>query len=147
MTDRLAAILLDIEGTTSSISFVADILFPYARRHLRDFVAEHGRTPAVKQALDDTRKLAGTEADPIETLLRWIDEDGILQPPGDFIAPHMSSCQSEGDIMKDVHVWEEGVLLKDRRHVAAVRRQVCDIAPAQTNAPAIGHGKACDHAE
>ena len=35
----IRAILTDIEGTTSSISFVKDVLFPYARRALPRFVA------------------------------------------------------------------------------------------------------------
>lgn len=32
------AILTDIEGTTSSIGFVHDVLFPYARQHMEDFL-------------------------------------------------------------------------------------------------------------
>lgn len=36
------AILTDIEGTTSSIAFVHDVLFPYARARLPDWVAKHG---------------------------------------------------------------------------------------------------------
>lgn len=36
------AILTDIEGTTSSLSFVHDTLFPYARARLPVYVAEHG---------------------------------------------------------------------------------------------------------
>lgn len=36
-----SAILLDIEGTTTPIDFVFDILFPYARDHMRAFVLEH----------------------------------------------------------------------------------------------------------
>ena len=40
-----ATILTDIEGTTSSISFVRDVLFPYARRALPGFVREHGGEP------------------------------------------------------------------------------------------------------
>lgn len=36
------AILTDIEGTTSSIAFVHDVLFPYARARLPDWVAQHG---------------------------------------------------------------------------------------------------------
>jgi enolase-phosphatase E1 len=36
------AILTDIEGTTSSIAFVHDVLFPYARARLPAWVAEHG---------------------------------------------------------------------------------------------------------
>jgi enolase-phosphatase E1 len=78
--DRPAAILLDIEGTTSSISFVADILFPYARRHLPDFVGAHKGATAIKQILADTRILAGSDADPVVTLIRWIDEDVKAAP-------------------------------------------------------------------
>ena len=36
------AILTDIEGTTSSLAFVHDVLFPYARARLPAYVAEHG---------------------------------------------------------------------------------------------------------
>ena len=34
----IEAILTDLEGTTTSISFVKDVLFPYARQHLPAFV-------------------------------------------------------------------------------------------------------------
>ena len=34
------AIVLDIEGTTTPLSFVHDVLFPYARAHLDAFVAD-----------------------------------------------------------------------------------------------------------
>ena len=34
----MRGILLDIEGTTTPIQFVYDVLFPYARRHLRPFI-------------------------------------------------------------------------------------------------------------
>ena len=37
----LRAILLDIEGTTTPIAFVHDVLFTYARDHVREFLAEH----------------------------------------------------------------------------------------------------------
>jgi enolase-phosphatase E1 len=67
------AILLDIEGTTSSISFVADELFPYARAHLRDFVATHGEAVAPILA-----EVPGN--DPVATLLAWSDEDRKTTP-------------------------------------------------------------------
>jgi enolase-phosphatase E1 len=35
------AFLLDIEGTTSSVSYVYDVLFPYAHERLRGFLAAH----------------------------------------------------------------------------------------------------------
>src|SRR5262245_10935284 len=37
----IRGILLDIEGTTTPIAFVYDVLFPYARRHMAVYV---GRT-------------------------------------------------------------------------------------------------------
>lgn len=36
--------LLDIEGTTTPISFVAETLFPYARTHLAPFLERNGRS-------------------------------------------------------------------------------------------------------
>ena len=73
-----ATILTDIEGTTSSISFVKDVLFPYARRALPGFVRQHGGEPEVRYWLD----LAATESGSIcrdemivEMLQGWIDED------------------------------------------------------------------------
>jgi len=50
------AVLLDIEGTTTSISFVFDTLFPYAATHLADFLATHRADPAVMAACDIVRK-------------------------------------------------------------------------------------------
>lgn len=38
----IRAVLTDIEGTTSSLAFVHEVLFPYARKALPDWVAAHG---------------------------------------------------------------------------------------------------------
>src|ERR1700747_382465 len=38
-------ILLDIEGTTTPIAFVHDVLFPYARTHLKSYVTAHLDSP------------------------------------------------------------------------------------------------------
>ena len=80
----LRAILTDIEGTTSSISFVKDVLFPYARAHLPNYVAAHGAEPAVRRWLDATADDAGLshgdDAAIVATLQRWIDEDRKATP-------------------------------------------------------------------
>jgi enolase-phosphatase E1 len=39
--DQVRGILLDIEGTTTPIAFVHEVLFSYARTHARDFVKHH----------------------------------------------------------------------------------------------------------
>jgi enolase-phosphatase E1 len=72
------AILTDIEGTTSSISFVKDVLFPYARRALPGFVREHGQEPEVRRWLDAVAIEHGSICSDeviVETLQGWIDED------------------------------------------------------------------------
>ena len=70
------AILTDIEGTTSSIAFVAETLFPYARERLPAFVAAHPDETAPILA-----EVAAIEpGDPVATLTRWIDEDRKATP-------------------------------------------------------------------
>jgi enolase-phosphatase E1 len=67
------AVLLDIEGTTSSIAFVAEVLFPYARAHLAGYVATHSEEVAPILA-----EVPGE--DKVATLLGWIDEDRKATP-------------------------------------------------------------------
>lgn len=72
------AILTDIEGTTSSISFVKDVLFPYARRALPAFVREHGNHPQVRHWLNQVADEVGEDADDatlVAALQGWIDAD------------------------------------------------------------------------
>lgn len=54
-------ILLDIEGTTSSIGFVYDVLFPYARRELVPFLEARWDDPEVARARDLIAHDAGAE--------------------------------------------------------------------------------------
>jgi enolase-phosphatase E1 len=71
-------ILTDIEGTTSSISFVKNVLFPYARRELPRFVREHGSDPEVRRWLDVVATECGgicSDDVIVETLQGWIDQD------------------------------------------------------------------------
>ena len=71
-------ILTDVEGTTSSISFVKDVLFPYARNALPDFVRDNRDNPDVRRWLDTVAAENGgicTDEVIVETLQGWIDED------------------------------------------------------------------------
>jgi len=75
----IKAILTDIEGTTSSISFVKDELFPYARKRLPAFVETHYDKPEVQHWLHEAAKEAGlvsaTREEIIDLLISWIDAD------------------------------------------------------------------------
>jgi len=80
----LRAVLTDIEGTTSSIAFVKDVLFPYSRKRLPAFVDAHANEPEVQHWLRETAADAGiAETDRsaiVATLLRWLDEDRKATP-------------------------------------------------------------------
>ena len=43
----ISHLLLDIEGTTCPVSFVAEVLFPYARERLADYLSEQASDPEV----------------------------------------------------------------------------------------------------
>lgn len=79
----IKAIITDIEGTTSSLSFVKDVLFPYARAHLADFVAQHNDEERVRELLQQANTEAGgnmSDDAVVAQLLQWIDEDKKVTP-------------------------------------------------------------------
>lgn len=81
---KYRAIITDIEGTTSRISFVTEILFPYARQHLPAFVQRQQTDPAVAAELAAIRELIDDPAASTDTcvtaLLNWIAEDKKITP-------------------------------------------------------------------
>ena len=80
----IKVILTDIEGTTSAVSFVFDVLFPYAARHLPDFVRQNAERADVAEQLDAVRRDNNEpQADVervVEILLSWIAEDRKATP-------------------------------------------------------------------
>jgi enolase-phosphatase E1 len=87
MTIKL--ILTDIEGTTSSIAFVKDVLFPYAAQHLPDYIRNHLSNPQVQEQLTATAQLAAAEGLNIDAsdhealialLQEWIAADRKVTP-------------------------------------------------------------------
>jgi enolase-phosphatase E1 len=76
------AVVTDIEGTTSSLAFVKDVLFPYARRALPDFV--RGHQAQLEDIASDMAAIVGKPlSDPqqmIDLLLQWMAEDRKITP-------------------------------------------------------------------
>jgi enolase-phosphatase E1 len=126
----ICAILTDIEGTTSSISFVKDVLFPFARKRLPAFVETHADKPEVRHWLHEAAKEAGIihaeRAEIVELLQRWIDEDRKATPlkalqgmiwdegyrSGDFrahvypdVAPRLREWKQQG---LDLYIYSSG---------------------------------------
>ncbi len=80
----IQVILTDIEGTTTSLSFVKDVLFPYADQQMHDFVVAHRQDPVVAKLIDDVRLETGNAvlslAQAIAQLRQWIAEDKKVTP-------------------------------------------------------------------
>jgi 2,3-diketo-5-methylthio-1-phosphopentane phosphatase/methylthioribulose-1-phosphate dehydratase len=80
----IRAVLLDIEGTTSSLAFVRERLFPYAREHLGAFVAERRGDEEIEGALREVVRLAREEGrndeEPVSSLERWMEQDSKAAP-------------------------------------------------------------------
>lgn len=74
---RTTAIVTDIEGTTSSLAFVHDVLFPYAREALPEFVRRNRNDPTIAAALQE---VDGDTEVAIAMLIAWIDEDRKAAP-------------------------------------------------------------------
>ncbi|CAB3398574.1 unnamed protein product [Caenorhabditis bovis] len=83
------ALLLDIEGTITSISFVKDVLFPYAYNNAEKYLDEHYDEPAIQILLEDFRRLAEQEAETDSNVVR------IREPRQNCIE----------DVTKNVQYW------------------------------------------
>jgi len=76
----IRVILTDIEGTTSSISFVHEVLFPYSAEHMADFVREGAvDSTDIREQLDAVAETSGVDREDIDGLIEvldtWIGED------------------------------------------------------------------------
>ncbi|MGB0717398.1 MAG: acireductone synthase [Phycisphaerae bacterium] len=99
-------ILLDIEGTTSPIAFVYDVMFPYVRQHLATFLQSHFDDDQTRAACDQIARDAGhaslndwlPQADRAALMVAVKDEVTRLMD-GDVKATGLKSLQ--GLIWKD----------------------------------------------
>ncbi len=78
----IKAILTDIEGTTSSIAFVHETLFPFARTKMKEFVERHEARADVAIQLKAARDEAGIgpDDDVVAVLLEWMHQDKKVTP-------------------------------------------------------------------
>lgn len=80
----IKAIVTDIEGTTGSIHFVHQVLFPYAKQHLPEFVRQQQAQPAVAEQVAAVKaEMQKPDADldaVIAQLITWIEADQKITP-------------------------------------------------------------------
>ncbi|MES2057408.1 MAG: acireductone synthase [Pseudomonadota bacterium] len=134
----MKAIVTDIEGTTSSIAFVADVLFPYARARLADWVAAHPAEAA--PILADVEAIEAS--DPVATLIRWIDEDRKATPLKTLQGMIWADGYKSGGFTG--HVYPDAVAALRRWHEAGVALHVFSSGSIAAQALLFGHSDAGD---
>jgi enolase-phosphatase E1 len=105
----IAAIVIDIEGTTSPTSSVRNGLYDYTRRHLVPWLTDN-LEGAADQVITETRELAGQpDAGPTEVaeiLCHWLNSDVKAEPlktaQGLICAEGFRSGALHGEFFDDV---------------------------------------------
>ena len=113
----IKTIITDIEGTTSSLSFVKDILFPYARQHIADYVKQHAEQEAVQQQLNGVKEVMGNNPNIeqiAQQLVDWIDQDQKITPLKALQGMIWETGYRNGDFTG--HVYEDAYLKLKQWH-------------------------------
>lgn len=115
-------ILTDIEGTTSSIAFVKDVLFPYAEKHIDEFIRQHQQEAAVAEQIRAAKNLIEeqqkTSEISLETVIaqlkQWIKDDIKATPLKTLQGMLWKQGYEQGDYK--AHVYPDAVEYLQKWH-------------------------------
>ena len=141
----IKAIVTDIEGTTSSLSFVKDVLFPYARAHLAEFVRQHQQDETVKNLLADVNAIVGADLSieaSIKQLIAWIDADQKLTPLKSLQGLIWDAGYRQGDFKG--HVYADAVRALQQWHQQGLALYVYSSGSVQAQQLLFGYSEAGD---
>lgn len=136
----IRAIVTDIEGTTSSLSFVKDVLFPYARERMAEFVQQHGDEPQVRELLEQVSGEAGRHLDDdqaVAQLRQWIDEDRKVTPLKALQGLIWEAGYRNGDYLG--HIYEDAARKLRQWHEHGIRLYVYSSGSVYAQKLLFGH--------
>lgn len=142
----IQAIVTDIEGTTSSVDFVYQTLFPYARRHLDEFVRRHGADAPVRAQLEAVRReTARPDADletVLEILVGWMDQDLKATPLKALQGMVWTEGYQNGQLQG--HIYPDAVAALRRWHALGYRLYVYSSGSIEAQKLLFGQSQAGD---
>jgi enolase-phosphatase E1 len=105
----MKAVLLDIEGTTTPVEFVYQVLFPYARQRLADFLREKQQEPEVHADLEALRKEHAFDRAQGSKPPDWRSEDTLLEAVVTYVQWLMDRDR-KSTALKSLQgkIWEHG---------------------------------------
>ena len=141
----IEAIVTDIEGTTSSIDFVHQTLFPYARQHLRAFLHAHAADAAVQAQIAATSAIEGRALsldEAADVLERWIAEDRKITPLKDLQGLIWAQGYADGQLRG--HVYADVPVYLRQWHAAGKKLYVYSSGSEAAQKLIFGHSDAGD---
>lgn len=142
----IKAIVTDIEGTTSSIDFVHQVLFPYAHAHLADFVRTNLDNPEVQEQLAAVERELGEAHlsldEALAHLAEWMDEDRKVTPLKVLQGLVWEQGYRQGDFTG--HVYQDAVDGLRRWHEQGLRLYVYSSGSVQAQKLLFAHSDAGD---
>ena len=118
----LRAVVLDIEGTTSSTGFVHDTLYPYSRERFTSWIADHATEPEVQVQLAATRELAQEPDASLDRavwwLNHWLDRDQKITPLKAFQGWIWAEGFAAGELVS--HFFDDAIPAIRRWHAAGL---------------------------
>lgn len=119
----VTVVLTDIEGTTSSISFVKEVLFPFAQKHLPAFLRDHADDTDVAAQLRAVCDDANVNAEQaLDVLRQWMDEDRKATPLKALQGMVWKQGYEDGTLRS--HMYPDAVAGLRRLHDAGLRLAV-----------------------
>jgi enolase-phosphatase E1 len=121
--NQIKIILTDIEGTTTNISFVHDVLFPYAAKHLSDWVHNHLELDITQEILQQVRDMSSQAnlnvEDCVNQLMNWLAEDRKITPLKTLQGLIWQAGYDSGELK--AHVYPDAVEYLQNWHTAGLR--------------------------
>jgi len=109
---EIKAVVLDIEGTTCPVSFVAQTLFPYARKQLSVTICNPNRKPAISKAIQEAVAEWHEDTDPISKKLLIKASNPTTPSEEDVIKyfEYLIQCDRKSTALKELQgiIWEQG---------------------------------------
>lgn len=110
---KIQAVVLDVEGTTTPISFVVDVLFPFIRREVRKYLTENWEKEEVKQ---DVEALRAQNEEDVKNSLNFAQILSNEKSKEDIIDSIVKNVESQMDVDRKIgalkqlqgHMWVSG---------------------------------------
>ena len=140
----ISHVLLDIEGTTCPVSFVSEVLFPYAAERMGAFLSTHSEEPEIQALVKEVREAWRTDAEAhaaglvwsgdgsVVPYLRWlIQVDRKLTPLKDLQGRIWEAGYTEGELVGPLFPDVAGALRRWKREGVTLAVYSSGSVPAQ----------------